>query len=64
MFSVDNRLDGHAIISPRNKKHISLSRYDLLHYVTLLLLKKNNSFLKGKTSEWGRNSNTFTKINL
>lgn len=63
MFSVDNRLDGQ--LSPsRNKKHISLSRYDLLHYVTLLLLKKNHSFLKGKTSEWGRNSNTFTKINL
>lgn len=60
MFSVDNRLDGQ--LSPLETRNIF--RYDLLHYVTLLLLKKNNSFLKGKTSEWGRNSNTFTKINL
>lgn len=64
MFSVDNRLDGQ--LSPLETRNIFhyLAMTCYIMTVTLLLLKKNNSFLKGKTSEWGRNSNTFTKINL
>lgn len=62
MFSVGNGLDGQlSTLETRNIFHyLARTCYIMLHG----FCKKKKKFFYGKTSEWGRNSNTFTKIDL